>query len=303
MADKSKWKTPSIYGKRREGRWTPIRAKAQDTRANPNSWETHLVRKRWDIGLLRALSPRIMMMMMNAIYKFILAKPAVFITLIIFFAILCIVQYQRYKIIPSALPPPLLPPSSLYLLLLLYVPPVLPFFPSHPRHSHLYQFLFLLSALNSSKSYFSAHISLTSSSFFSPSPRPLSPLLLCCSASLSFSISVFCASFSALHLSPPFLLTLPPPPPFSSISFSLQSLFLLHLFFSSIIFFSSISFSPPLSVSFSALFPSSSSPFSVSISFSTTKLCSYFLLSLFIVFFALPPFSSLSFKPPLSVSS
>src|SRR6218665_2384559 len=52
------------YGKRREGRWTQIRAKAQDTRANPNSWETHLVRKRWDIGLLRALSLRIMMMMM-----------------------------------------------------------------------------------------------------------------------------------------------------------------------------------------------------------------------------------------------
>src|SRR6218665_2525686 len=52
------------YGRRREGRWTPIRAKAQDTRANPNSWETHLVRKRWDIGLLRAFSPRIMMMMM-----------------------------------------------------------------------------------------------------------------------------------------------------------------------------------------------------------------------------------------------
>jgi len=41
------------YGKRREERWTPIRARAQDTRANPNSWETHLVRKRWDIGLLR----------------------------------------------------------------------------------------------------------------------------------------------------------------------------------------------------------------------------------------------------------
>src|SRR6218665_1411221 len=60
MADKSKWKTPSME---REGRWTPIRAKAQDTRANHNSWETHLVRKRWDIGLLRALSPRIMMMM------------------------------------------------------------------------------------------------------------------------------------------------------------------------------------------------------------------------------------------------
>src|SRR6218665_3263502 len=53
------------YGRRREGRWTPIRAKAQDTRANPNSSETHLVMKRWDIGLLRALNPRIMMMMMN----------------------------------------------------------------------------------------------------------------------------------------------------------------------------------------------------------------------------------------------
>src|SRR6218665_684756 len=54
------------YGRRREGRWTPIRAKA-DIRANPNSWETHLVRKRWVIGLLhvRALSPRIMMMIIN----------------------------------------------------------------------------------------------------------------------------------------------------------------------------------------------------------------------------------------------
>src|SRR6218665_3569453 len=52
------------YGKRREGRWTPIRAKAQHTKANPNSWETHLMRKRWDIGLLRALSLWIMMMMM-----------------------------------------------------------------------------------------------------------------------------------------------------------------------------------------------------------------------------------------------
>src|SRR6218665_1285236 len=50
------------YGKRREGQWTPIRANAQDTRVNPNGWETHLVRKRWDIGLLRALSPRINMM-------------------------------------------------------------------------------------------------------------------------------------------------------------------------------------------------------------------------------------------------
>src|SRR6218665_252093 len=50
------------YGKRMEGRWTPIRAKAQNTRTNPNSWETHLVRKIWDIGLLRALGLRIMMM-------------------------------------------------------------------------------------------------------------------------------------------------------------------------------------------------------------------------------------------------
>src|SRR6218665_3247819 len=55
------------YGRRRVGRWTPIRAKAQDTRANPNSWGTHLVRKRWDIGLLWALSLRIMMMMMMTV--------------------------------------------------------------------------------------------------------------------------------------------------------------------------------------------------------------------------------------------
>src|SRR6218665_3403294 len=53
------------YGKRWEWRWTPLRAKAQDTRANHKSWKTHLVRKRWDIGLLQALSLRIMMMMMN----------------------------------------------------------------------------------------------------------------------------------------------------------------------------------------------------------------------------------------------
>src|SRR6218665_146431 len=52
------------YGKRRGGRWTPIRVKAQDTRSNPNSWETHTVRKRWDIGLLRALSLRIMLLLL-----------------------------------------------------------------------------------------------------------------------------------------------------------------------------------------------------------------------------------------------
>src|SRR6218665_3396294 len=59
------------YGRQREGRWnTSIRAKAQDTRvtrANTNSWETHLVRKRRDIGLLRALSLWIMMTMMMMI--------------------------------------------------------------------------------------------------------------------------------------------------------------------------------------------------------------------------------------------
>src|SRR6218665_218435 len=55
---KNEWKN-NKYGRRREGRWTPIRVKAQDTRANPNSWETHLVRKRWDIVLLRALNPKI----------------------------------------------------------------------------------------------------------------------------------------------------------------------------------------------------------------------------------------------------
>src|SRR6218665_1750973 len=65
------------YGQRREGRWTPIRAKAQDTRANPNSWETHLVRKRWDIGLLRALSLRIMMMMMMKPIRLIVSLPNV----------------------------------------------------------------------------------------------------------------------------------------------------------------------------------------------------------------------------------
>ena len=33
------------YGRRRQRRWTPTWAKAQDTRASPNSLETHLVRK------------------------------------------------------------------------------------------------------------------------------------------------------------------------------------------------------------------------------------------------------------------
>ena len=41
----------------RERRWTPTRAKAQDTRASPNSLETHLVRKWEDIGHIRVLRP------------------------------------------------------------------------------------------------------------------------------------------------------------------------------------------------------------------------------------------------------
>jgi len=43
-----------------ERRWTPTRAKVQDTWASPNSLEpgTHLVRKWGDIGHLRVLSPR-----------------------------------------------------------------------------------------------------------------------------------------------------------------------------------------------------------------------------------------------------
>ena len=44
-----------------------MRAKAQDTRANPNGWVTHLVMKIWDIGHLRALSPRFMTMIMMMI--------------------------------------------------------------------------------------------------------------------------------------------------------------------------------------------------------------------------------------------
>src|SRR6218665_1705828 len=31
------------YARRREGRWTPIRAKGKDTRANPNSWKTQMM--------------------------------------------------------------------------------------------------------------------------------------------------------------------------------------------------------------------------------------------------------------------
>ena len=46
---------------RRKGKrqWTTTRAVAQDTRASPNSQETHLVRKWGDIGLQRTVDPRI----------------------------------------------------------------------------------------------------------------------------------------------------------------------------------------------------------------------------------------------------
>src|SRR6218665_3737479 len=75
------------YGRRREGRWTPIRAKAQDTKANPISWETHLVRKRWDIGLLRALSLWIMMMMMT--HKSLVRETSLFTQSLKLFVLLC----------------------------------------------------------------------------------------------------------------------------------------------------------------------------------------------------------------------
>ena len=58
------------YGRQRERRWTPTRAKAQDTRAGPNSLETHLMRKWGDIGHLRALSPWINGMELERKYYF-----------------------------------------------------------------------------------------------------------------------------------------------------------------------------------------------------------------------------------------
>src|SRR6218665_833715 len=99
MVDKSEWKTPSMESKG-EGRWTPIRAKAQDTRANPNSWETHLVRKRWDIGLLRALSLWIMMMMMHVcMYVRLHAGMYVFMYVCVYCIYVCL--YVRMWVCPS----------------------------------------------------------------------------------------------------------------------------------------------------------------------------------------------------------
>src|SRR6218665_2468377 len=68
MADKSEWKTPSMESEGKFDGHQYGRKPRAPCRANPNSWETHLVRKRWDIGLLRALSLRIMMMKMILSY-------------------------------------------------------------------------------------------------------------------------------------------------------------------------------------------------------------------------------------------
>src|SRR6218665_2001694 len=99
------------YGKQREMRWTPIRAKAQDTRANPNSLETHLVRKRWDIGLLRALSPRLMMMMMMMM----MTNASVAVTVILLRPVL--VHLKHYSFVPDIS----IAPMQVHCMLLRYV--------------------------------------------------------------------------------------------------------------------------------------------------------------------------------------
>src|SRR6218665_3190630 len=58
---KSEWKTSSMEGKGK-GDGHQYGRKPRTPEPIP-AGKTHLVRKRWDIGLLRALSPRIMMMM------------------------------------------------------------------------------------------------------------------------------------------------------------------------------------------------------------------------------------------------
>src|SRR6218665_1329376 len=63
MADKSEWKTPSMES---EGKGD---GHQYGRKPRTPEWETHLVRKRWDIGLLRALSLQIMMMMMMMMMK------------------------------------------------------------------------------------------------------------------------------------------------------------------------------------------------------------------------------------------
>jgi len=58
MADEEEWmaKHQDMEGEGKK-RWTPTRAEAQDTRANPYSLETPLVRKWRDIGRQRAVGP------------------------------------------------------------------------------------------------------------------------------------------------------------------------------------------------------------------------------------------------------
>ena len=51
------WMEKHRDGKWWERRWTSTRVKTQDTIASPNSLETHLVRKWWEIMHLRTLSP------------------------------------------------------------------------------------------------------------------------------------------------------------------------------------------------------------------------------------------------------
>src|SRR6218665_135841 len=88
------------YGMQREGRWTPIPAKAQDTRANPNSWETHLVRKRWDIVLLRALSLWIIMMKLSSLPMCIPRSPFIsYHRCDLFYIIINIIIYFIYTVI------------------------------------------------------------------------------------------------------------------------------------------------------------------------------------------------------------
>src|SRR6218665_548413 len=62
MADKSEWKTPSME---REGKGDGHQYGRKPRIPGPIAGKlTYIVNKRWDIGLLRALSPWCMMIMM-----------------------------------------------------------------------------------------------------------------------------------------------------------------------------------------------------------------------------------------------
>src|SRR6218665_1291525 len=74
MADNSEWKTPSMEGEGK-GNGHQYERKPRTPEPIPIAGKLHLVRKRWDIGLLRALSPRILMMnSTSSIWKEILQK-------------------------------------------------------------------------------------------------------------------------------------------------------------------------------------------------------------------------------------